>query len=274
MQVGVPMATNETLFESSGAHNQVADLRMGLAQTSNIEDRLSVFEQALVQFPNAIIPLITLMYDGRESDWSSGNAQIDALAGGPHEGVTWPLYNAVGAAYPSFTRDQRDAALRQLLNIFDGINYAYVQGEWGVGHTTGIHEPLLLADITLARPLYWPGLDEGKIKLQSHTSFDSFANTYLDENGSLKGVNSAFVVSYSLLRSDFCSFGERYAAVANPAFLNQTMKGIVAMRFGRPSKEDWEASAERLKKLLPASLHDRIEPLRQEADWTDYKKFR
>jgi hypothetical protein len=230
--------------------------------------------------PDKAIPLIQRMYGGRYQGWSSGNAQVDSLAGGPHEGVTWPLYNAVGNAYPNMTREQRDAALKQLIGIWDGINYGYVNGARGVGHTTGIHEPLLVADIGIVRRIYWPGLEESHWILKGHDTFKSFADAYLDENGMFKPgtVDSNFVIAYAVLRTDKTNYGEEYAAHANPEFLNRVIKGIVAVRFGGESSDEGESAdiergMKRLRELLPKSLHERIEPLRQEADWADYRKF-
>lgn len=91
-------------------------------------------------------------------------------------------------------------------------------------------------------------------------------------------VVSDFVVANSLLRSDFCSFGEDYLLFANKEFINRVVKGIVAFRFGTRwgDKVWWDAEegTKRLKELLPESLHDRIEPLRLEADWADQSNFR
>ena len=70
------------------------------------------------------------------------------------------LYNAVGSIYPLLDRKQKDEVIKAHLNHFDRLNYLYVN----INHTPNIREPLLLTDITLARPLYWPGLkDEEQI---------------------------------------------------------------------------------------------------------------
>jgi len=194
----------------------------------------------------------------------------------PFEAIPWAVYNAVGAVYPYWERAQKDNALAQLLCILDRLNYAYVNGEWGVGHTTAIREPLLLSDIAIARPVYWPGLDEGKSLLSKYPSFFEFQKDLIDENGMFrrKGVYGDFVVAYSLLRSDFCDYGENYVKIAEPSFLERTLKGIVAIRFARSdSEDDAKEGVQQLKGLLPKSVHDRIEPLRKEAGWVDYTKF-
>lgn len=85
---------------------------------------------------------------------------VEGVAGGPCETIPWQTYNAVGAVYPYLTRTQKDRALKQLISIWDEMNWGYVNGERGTGHTTGIREPLLLSDVEIVRPIYWPGLHD------------------------------------------------------------------------------------------------------------------
>ena len=90
----------------------------------------------------------------------------------------------------------------------------------------------------------------------------------------LGGVNSDFVVAFSLLRSDICDYGKDYIRIADPNFLNRTMQGIIGMRFSNAeTKEDIKVGKTRLKKLLPDPLHGRIDYLRKMAEWVDPKKF-
>lgn len=89
-----------------------------------------------------------------------------------------------------------------------------------------------------------------------------------------KKVKSDFLVAYSLLRSDFCDFGEQYVGTANPLFLERTIKGIVALRFGVAKRQkDVDKGIERLKELLPGSIHYKIDPIRKEAGWADPNNF-
>ena len=202
-------------------------------------------------------------------------------AGGPHESFTWSLYNAVGAVYPYLDRRGKNIALKQLLTIFDGLNCGIVNGARAVGHTTGIREPLLLSDVSIVNPVYWCGLDEGKLILQVLPEWSDIQEQLIDENGMFnpQDVHSDFCVAWSLLKSNFCSHGEEYVAVANPAFLDRTLRGIVAMRFARyrgnkpDTKEEIEKGRQRLFEVLPRSLHDRIDPIRIEADWANPADF-
>lgn len=176
------------------------------------------------------------------------------------------LYNAVGAIYPLLDRGQRDEAVRAHLRQFDMLNYLAVNSN----HTPNIREPLLLADIIIVRPLYWPGLKDEKHLWNGKASFSDLEKEIMTEGGLFEPakVKSDFLVAYALMRKDFTSFGEDYAKSANPEFLNRVIKGIVALRFANAAKDQVNKGRERLYELLPSLVHDRIEPLRQEAGWS------
>ena len=231
--------------------------------------------------PDEGIKMIRIAYE-RGLDYAYTDRQghnnrgfIEAVAGGPHEAVPAAVYNAVGSVYPRLTREQKDAALIEVVDgILDRINSFYIQNS----HTPYIHEPLLLSDICVARYRYWPGMDEGKHRIGQYPEFSKFQRDLIDENGLLRQdrVNSAFIVAYSLLRNDFCDWGEDYLKSVNPGFLERVLKGIVAMRIGDPPsvrKQTDEEGMARLREILPVSLHDRLESIRQQLDWVDYKKF-
>ncbi len=182
------------------------------------------------------------------------------------------LYNAIGSIYPLLDRKQRDKVIWAHLNQFDGLNYLAVNSN----HTPNIREPLLLTDITIARPLYWPGLEDERRLWDGKESFVELQKEIMVENGLFDPtkVKSDFLVAYALMRKDFTSFGNDYIQSANPEFLDRVIKGIVALRFaGRTSSSKIKEGKNRLYELLPKSVHDRIEPLRQEADWTCANQF-
>ena len=229
---------------------------------------------------------------------------IEATCGGPHEAIPSALYNSVGTIYPILDRETKNYALKNILGILDSIRSDYVQ----ISHTSCIHEPLLLSDIAIARPIYWPGLDEGKFLINKSKIFPDFKVEFMDDQGFFKKnkVNSDFIVGYSLLRSDFCNWGEDYINIANPNFLDRTLKGIVSMRFSHffslknLSEEEIEGinkeaedsnfysnikdkfngsldlgisnGEKRLKELLPSSLHSKVKELILERDWVDFKR--
>ena len=243
---------------------------------------ITPFAEMLKDNPNKAIDMIFQKYNEALDEAYTGDkgknnrAFVEAIAGGPYEAVPWALYNAVGTVYPYLERPLRDKALKQILSILDKRNYAEVNGSRGVGHTTGIREPLLLSDITIVRGLYWPGLHDEECLWKDCNNFFDLQKEIIDDEGYFRRdkVRSDFLVAYALLRSDFTQFGEDYVKAANPFFLERVLKGIVGLRFARAETEEKIYSGrDRLKELLPKSTHDRIESLRQEADWVDYKKF-
>ncbi len=210
-------------------------------------------------------------------------------AGGPMtEGDIRTFYNLIGSVYPFLVRDQKDNVLNQLFRIWELMNMHEVTGLTGVsGHTPGIREPLLLADIYIAKPIYWPGLDEGKDLIRKHGEFvvgdryQTLRDQVLDSNGLFlqDKVVSDFLVGYTLLRKDMHKSTDRYVDDVNPLFLDRLMRGIVGMRFGVEDAISSKVSAiekgtRKLEELLPEILHKRITPLREAGGWADYKKFR
>jgi hypothetical protein len=200
---------------------------------------------------------------------------------GPFEGEGRAVSNIVGSFYPHFNRERQDRALTGLLNIYDSINSGYVNGGRGEGITEGIHEPLLLRDIDIVRPGYWPGLYEGERLLKKNPEFAIWQNEFLTPDGRFipRTVKSEFLVAYALLRSDMSTLGEAYAEYAEPAFLERTLRAIVGSYFGgaiKKEKDKKEIIAERtshLRELLPPALHERIDAYRDERGWVDWKVF-
>lgn len=200
---------------------------------------------------------------------------IEATAGGPYERIPWTLYNTIGAVYPTWTREQRDLALSQILGILDGRNYAEVNGAYGTGHTTGIREPLLLADIKVARGIYWPGLEEQMSLLNKFLTFEEFSEEILDLNGFDRSkVTSDFLLAYTLLRKpEWNDAYARFAKTFTPRFLERTITGIAAMNFFRGDPAIDEERLKRMHELLPASIIPDLERAREKRDWVDYRKF-
>jgi hypothetical protein len=241
---------------------------------------VSSLAEMLKDNPDKGIEMIVKTYndalnDAYTLDGVNHRAFVQAIAGGPHEAVPWAVYNAVGEVYPYLEREQKDRAVGEILKILDTRNYAEVNGETSIGHTTGIREPLLLSDITIVRYLYWPGLHD-QAYLWKNKIFSDFQFETMDENGMFypTKVNSDFLVAYALLRKDFTDFGEDYSKVANPLFLERALKAIANLRFARADKEQIEKGTKRLKELLPKSVHDRIEGYREEGDWINWSLFR
>jgi len=177
------------------------------------------------------------------------------------------LYNAVGAIYPLLGKIDKHKAIRAHLNQFRTLNYLTVS----FFYTPCIREPLLLADIAVNCSLYWPGLMDQDYLRSEKKSFTKLEKEIMDKNGLFnpKKVNSDFLAAYALMRKDFTSFGDDYVKAANPQFLERVLKGIVALRFAKVSKEEIDNERNRLYQLLPKSVHDKIETLIEKADWID-----
>jgi len=238
------------------------------------------FSEMLKNEPDKAINLISKKYkellDQAYTDKKGNNnrSYIEAIAGGPCETIPWAVYNAVGEVYPNFSREQKDKTISQILSILDRRNYVEVN----CTHTPGIREPLLLSDICVARPLYWPGLDDEEKLFKNTKNFEEIENLF-DEKGNFRKdkVNSDFLVAYGILRSDGSNFGKElidYLNIKNSNFLERTIKGITALRFfNAKNNEDLVKRKERLEELLPESTHEMIQEFMLEKDWVDYTKF-
>ncbi len=183
------------------------------------------------------------------------------------------LYNAVGAIYPLLNKEQKNDAIKAHLKLFDGLNYLRTN----TNHTPNIRDPQLLTDITIARTVYWPGLHNEEQLWKRKRSFARLQKDIMKENGLFdeSKVKSDFLVAYALMRNDLTKFGDDYVKIANPSFLERVVKGIVALFVGEITKEKIkEKNRTKLYKLLPKAIHYRIEPLIEEADWTDSSQFR
>ncbi len=180
------------------------------------------------------------------------------------------LYNMLGALYPALDREQRDAVLRALWVQFSSVNDFHVQEN----HTSTIREPLLLGDIGTVKRHYWPGLEEATALVGRYASFEDFRAHQMTDEGLFQVVRSDFCVAYALLRVDKCRFGSDYVRAAHPAFLERTVRGIVAMRFGDYSEEAIvRERGARLRELLPVELHSKIEEYRREVGWASKSNF-
>lgn len=192
------------------------------------------------------------------------------------------LYNALGCIYPFLSRENKDKALQAYLSQLNHVNYMRVQDN----HTPYIREPLVLADISILNPRYWPGLEESSAQVKSCGNFTEFKEKYMRPTGLFNPEKTPndFCLAYAALRSDKSAFGKEYALAAKPSFLERVVNGIVAMRFGRFNYDaqrpglageyaDQKDLLERLHTLLPVELHPQIEIHRSEGDWADPERF-
>ena len=229
---------------------------------------------AIWERPDEVPPLIGRLVEAvidagyLNADGTSNRAFVQAVAGGPYPGGALTIYNTLGGAYRYLTREQRDGILAAILGMLDRQNYLVVQEAW----TPFLRDPLLLADIQIVRPLYWPGLDEGRGLIASASGHDSLMRMLLDDEGWFypERVHSDYVVGYALLRSDFYPYGDDVAGRLNPQLRESIVHAVCAMRFAHTTlPEQIDTGARRLEQLLPRSLHDEITWDREKIGWVD-----
>jgi hypothetical protein len=175
------------------------------------------------------------------------------------------LYNALGAIYPQLSREDRKLALCAYLAQMDSVNTRYVN----TSHTPFIREPLVLANISIERGIYWPGLNDQK-RLWENKSFDEFREDTMDSNGLFKTevVQSDFLVAYAILRGDCTNFGEEFRRAAHPQFLDRVYKGIAAIVFAHADNRSKLIERRRkMKGLLPTESFNAVDRHRIKKDW-------
>lgn len=248
-----------------------------MRQTSLAPNAIEKFGALVRCEPDIGIGQLAATFRFMENQYFKGDDFIKNLAGGAPEGITWGLYNAIGSVYPTLNRRQKDNAISQTLAIMDATAYTAVNGFEGVGHTTGIREPLYLGEIASVRRMYWPGLDEGKLIIMRHCgNFKEIKADIMDKDGAFRRdkVHSDFVVAYAFLRKDFSDFGEKFAESFDRDFITRTIVAITKMRISNAKTEKGVSDGlERLRYLLPKSLHRLIDWASGTRDWVDPTQF-
>lgn len=239
---------------------------------------VSPLAEMLNDSPDRAIDGIFAAYnDALNEAYTDGEGQnlrgfVESFAGGPLEVIPSAIYNAVGAVYPYLERPQRDRALRQVLNILDGVNTRYVQES----HAPFIREPLLSADIYICRWPYYPGFEEGARLAEQFQTFEELKSELLDERGMFRKnkVRSDFLVAAGLMHQKYSPWGDEYIAAANPEFLRRAFKGIVAIDFADVSEQKAIARTNEFNAAWPEAFCKQLEALRKEKDWVDYPNFK
>ncbi len=243
-----------------------------------IMEHVEPFAQKFMDRPDEAISDIVAVYDRAldqaytQNDGHNYRGFVQAMCGGPAEGIPSAVYNAVGAVYPYLGRSQRDKALRSIMSILDNINSLYIQ----VSHTPNIREPLLLGDILALRAHYFPGVDTECRKFEKMQSFFDCQNDLMDGRGLFrpKMVKSDFLMAVSLLHSDFSEWGEQYAKSAHQGFLDRVCTGLAAFFIGFGGDEERVArQTNNCKKGLPVCLHERIDAAIARHDWVVPQDF-
>ena len=149
----------------------------------------------------------------------------------PNEGVTSPVYNAVGNVYDSLDREAKYFAIKGIASIMDKIRYDYVQNS----HTPRINSPELVADLCVARELYWPGKARHKSVLEdslANNTVNGVLDSVLDNDGNFtEDTPGHFFMAYAMLHKDVAggAFTGAYYDRANPAFLERVLRAIAQL---------------------------------------------
>ncbi len=254
----------------------VTDMMEKLDKVIKREDDVGKFyteilSRELRKDPTKGAEAIDILFHEMENETFQGNAQARILAGGLPEFVSWPFYNAIGVVYEHVDRKQKNPILRRVLNIFDHMNYAEVNGGRGVGHTTGIRSSELLSDVCIFEPLYWPGLYEGReIIKKNNADYKPVVEQVLDTYGLIQqdNVRSDFLVTYALLRNDFWGHSEKFMELVEPKYLDRVINAMTGIRVANTTKKDEiQEGRSRLFELLPKATHPKIDESIAKRDW-------
>jgi hypothetical protein len=149
-------------------------------------------------------------------------------------GITTLIYNSVDAVYPFLDGEGRVGALMGVLSILDMIRYDHVQYDY----TSHTNSPELLADVTIARRIYWPTKEQAVETIAKAVSeapdatAGEIVDKWLDGQGNFKrDVKGHFMMAYSLLRKDVCGnrLAHEYYKRADPDFVERTLRAIGMM---------------------------------------------
>lgn len=188
-------------------------------------------EEAIKQFPEYLDKVLSI-----------NNHMFSGLGcGGPAPEATVPLLNAVGSFYARLPKPVRRSALERCMGFLDGLNYVNAQN-----NVEMIHEPWLVSDITLTRPLYWCGYAEyvgalkdaviwEDIKPRIMTKIPTdFASREFglkeEEHPEMLNVRSAYWFAFTLARAEHTRQGirEKFEELF-PEVMDRTKDGCAAL---------------------------------------------
>jgi hypothetical protein len=142
--------------------------------------------------------------------------RIEGMAGGPNHDWTTPMFNILGAVYPTLDRDAREVGLKHCLKFLDGINGTYSQF-----HVELINEPWLASDIVITRPSYFCGYIEYCNFAKKNQKWENFSKIV---------PRSAFWLSMAITHPEYTSLEVRKNYYEQfPTLMDRTKDAIAAM---------------------------------------------
>lgn len=212
---------------AEGVSNLFSDIyKKSLEKDSTLESEILTLAE---KDPSKIKSAIANAYENSLKFNPFGDNQY--MRTDPNESITSPVYNAVGSVYNSLGYDAKISAIKGIAGIMDFIRYDYVQ----ISHTPLINSPELVADLCVARDLYWPGKGRHKYFLEgslTEVTPNELIDLLLDEKGDFKKeVAGHFFTAYAALHKDVAGgvLADKYYSRANPAFLERVLKAIAQL---------------------------------------------
>lgn len=237
------------------------------------------FEQLLNEDPDKAIGEINSVYHKSvEAAYEDCEVkQYLGWVGGPNPHIIISILNSVGRKYPSFTDEQKMSALERFLCILDDTRSDVTNGSnlSFIGYTPNIREPLLLSDISISQPGYWPrerANAERKWIKRKFTSYDKLSKDLLLGDGTFdkKKIASDFLTALGILRND--RLADDYILAVDPQFLDRCVQGISELEFhfiDPADKSNIEKRRKKLHALFPKELYERIEDFSNKRYWVN-----
>jgi len=214
-------------------------------------DIAAEFSELLAQNPLEAIEKLPEFID-RTRDINENRAYVEAVAGGPNQDWSGPLLGLVGTVYPDLTKEEWVVALRKVLDFLDRQNYINAQD-----HVREIQEPLLIGDIILNRPLYWPGFEPESNFLRRHNQVASFRKA-------VEKREEDFWLAFATIRVKYASLPVRQWFYRRfPSLVARTIEAAGAiicknMRYAEEKGEDPEEELQRQLAKYDPDTHPAI----------------
>lgn len=202
-------------------------------------------EQAINRLPE---------YLERIRDVNPNRSFVEATCWGPNPDWTGELLDIVSVAYSGLSRELRGKLLKECLSFIDHLNFLMAQE-----HVAKINEPLLVRDILVSAPLYWPGIEIQTKFLEKNKDIASFVKN-------LPEVGNNFWLALAIIWGGYATLPVSQWYYNNfPDIVDGTLE-FIAGRVFHWAKGDSSKFEEFIKKFDP-TFHEKIKEKISEEDW-------